>query len=269
MADRVHPLQPPEPTAATTVTQNPPESPVSSSDAFIPKPGPPPGTYVIQVPKDVILRTPPPANASRAKAYARRAARRRGCCCLVLAGLGALIFLLAVAAGVIFLVFRPRAPRYSIDALSVASFNLSDATVSPVFEATVRADNPNKKVGIYYRDGSDVKVSYDGVTLSEGAWPTFYHPPRNVTVFVSELKGAGILLSSDNRRALVKANSEGKVPLGMSIKVPIKVKFGAVRSWTIKVKVNCDVTVDKLTEKAKIVSKDCRVKVKVLGFFGL
>ncbi|URE11544.1 Late embryogenesis abundant protein [Musa troglodytarum] len=269
MSDRVHPVQPEEPVAGAT-----PETPRSSeprSGNVDPKPGPQPGSYVIHVPKDLVLRTPPEGNARRAKAYARRAARRRrSCCCLLLAWLAALLVLLAAAAGVLYLVFRPRAPDYSIDALSIAPLNLSAAAVSPQFNATVRADNPNKKVGIYYRHGSDITVTYDGVTLCTGAWPAFYHAPRNETVFVAVLTGSDIRLSSANQQSLLAAEAQGQqIPLRIDAKVPVRVKFGAVTSWTITVKVKCDIAVDKLTENAKIVSKNCHVKVKVFKFLVL
>ncbi|KAJ8478020.1 hypothetical protein OPV22_021747 [Ensete ventricosum] len=267
MSDRVHPVHP-EP--VTGVPLEIPRSAVPPSENVDPKPRPQPGSYVIQVPKDLVLRTPPESNARRAKAYARRASRRRrSCCCLLLAWLAALLVLLASAAGVLYLVFRPRAPHYSIDALSIAPLNLSAAAVSPQFNATVSADNPNKKIGIYYRQGSDIKVTYDGVTLCAGAWPAFYHAPRNETVFVAVLRGSGIRLSSANQQSLLAAEAQGQVPLRIDAKVPVRVKFGAVTSWTITVKVKCDIAVDKLSENAKIVSKNCHVKVKVLNFLGL
>ncbi|URD92901.1 Late embryogenesis abundant protein [Musa troglodytarum] len=232
---------------------------------ILPKPVRQPGSYVIQVPRDLVLRIPREGNASRAKAYARR----RGCCFLVFAWLGALLFLLAVVADILYLVFRPRVPQYSIDALSIASFNLSAASVSPAFDATVRAENPNKKVGIFYRDGNDVTVASDGVTLCTGAWPAFYQSPGNVTVFVAALKGSAIRLSSAARQALVTAETQRQVPLEIDVKVPVRIKFGAVTSWTITVKLKCDVTVTGLTENAKIVFKNCRVKVKLFKFLGL
>ncbi|RWW41804.1 hypothetical protein BHE74_00052689 [Ensete ventricosum] len=264
MADRVHPVQP-EP--ATGPIPDPSDSPRSSasSQSFLPKPVRQPGSYVIQVPRDLVLRVPPEGKASPGKAYARR----RGCCFLVFAWLGALLLLLAVVADILILGFLPRVPRYSIEALSIASLNLSAASVSPAFDANVRAENPNKNVGIYYRDGSDVTVAYDGVTLCTGAWPAFYQSPGNVTVFVAALRGSAILLSSADRQALVTAETQRQVPLEIDVKVPARIKFGGVTSWTITVKLKCDVTVTGLTENAKIVSKNCRVKVKLFKFIDL
>ncbi|XP_074561033.1 NDR1/HIN1-like protein 13 [Curcuma longa] len=246
MAERVHPSQPP------------PESPrssVSSGEAILPvrKPFPEPETHVINVP-----------NGTVEAAKAPRWWRRRCCVCLLC--FGAFVFLLAVTVGILFLAFRPRIPRYTIDGLSISSFDLTAFTVNPVFAVTVVADNRrNKRVGVYYRDGSDITAVYDGVTLCEGRWPTFYHPPRNETRFVTELRGSGIRLTAAVQSALVAAQMQGKVPLEVNVAVPIRIKFGAIRSWTIKVRVRCEVTVDGLRENAVVLDRRCRVKVKIFG----
>jgi hypothetical protein len=59
-----------------------------------------------------------------------------------------------------YLVFKPDLPNYSIDNITISGLNLMAAaatttttsvlTVSSKFDVTVRADNPNDKIGIYY-----------------------------------------------------------------------------------------------------------------------
>ncbi|XP_008786759.2 NDR1/HIN1-like protein 13 [Phoenix dactylifera] len=278
MDDRVHPAEsttaeekmaaPAEPAAISR-----PENPLAQKN--IEKLKPPPGTYVIQIPKDQIYRVPPPENARRFQTYTLRTHRRRhGCCCCCFAWTAALLlfFLVALAAAavILYFVFQPKIPNYSVDGLSVKGFNLSStaanlaadlAALSPEFDATVRADNANKKIGIYYRSGSSIAVSYDGVNLCHGVWPTFYQGERNATVFQTALTGSGIRLAAATHAALVTAQSHGKVPLEINIQVPVRLKFSAVTTWTITVKVRCDVTVDKLTADSRIISKSCSVKV--------
>lgn len=275
MADRVHHAESP---AAEEKPLNPAE-PLSSprpeshhfSKNFAERPKSPPESYVIQVPKDQIYRVPPPENAHRFESYARRSSRRgrRSCCCCCLAWTAALLLFLlvalAAAAGILYLIFKPKIPKYSVDGLAVKGFNLSTAaaaaTLSPEFDVTVRADNPNEKIGIYYRSGSSITVSYDAVSLCQGVWPTFYQGKRNVTVFETSLTGSGIRLSDAMQEALVTAQRRGEVPLEIDLKVPVRVKFGAVTTSTITVNVWCDVTVDKLTADSKIVSKSCSVEL--------
>ncbi|WOK95572.1 NDR1/HIN1-like protein 13 [Canna indica] len=269
--DRVHPDALPEPHFSPSPDlPDTPRSSASSAQNFIPKHPPSPGDYVVQVQKDQIFRVPPPENARRMATYARRSASRRrrsSClCCLAWAAAPFLILLLLATAtpGVLYLVLRPAQPAYSIDALPVTGFNLSSsasAVLSPAFLATVRAENPNKKIGIYYLRGSDVTASYGGVRLCHGEWPAFFQERRNVTTFKMTLTGSGIRLSSAMRQDLLTAQNRRQVPLRIDVKVPVRVKVGSVTSWTVTVKVRCDVTVDKLTADSKVVSESCSLKL--------
>ncbi|KAG0468273.1 hypothetical protein HPP92_017601 [Vanilla planifolia] len=203
----------------------------------------------------------------------RRANRRRGRCCrclaLTVALLSLLVFSLAAVTGILYLVLRPKLPRYSIDAISIRGLDLSaagpksnpDLTLSPLIDVTVRAENPNRKIGIDYRHGSSVAVSYSDVVLCRGIWPSFYQGKRNVTVFQTALKGSGIRLADATLGNLTAAQRRRQVPLEIGVRVPVRVKLGAITSWTINVKVHCDVTVDKLTADSKFISKNCKKRL--------
>ncbi|XP_052186227.1 NDR1/HIN1-like protein 13 [Diospyros lotus] len=261
MADRVHPTSSPPRSADASQLPPKPDHPGSES------PVPPPATYVIQVPKDQIYRHPPPENARRMKNYSRRNPRRSCCCrclCWTLGLLALFLVLLAATAGILYLVFRPESPKYSVEDVAVRGFNLSSAsTVSPKFDVTIRARNPNNKIGIYYEKESSVEVYYSDVRLCNGALPAFYQPSNNLTVLVTNLEGSNVILSSGVHSALVNDQEKGKVPLRVRVKAPVKLKIGAVKTWTITVKVKCDVAVDSLTTSSKILSKDCDYSVKL------
>nr|POF03065.1 ndr1/hin1-like protein 13 [Quercus suber] len=270
MADRVHPRDSPPPQPPVSAND---ETSSESSEPMLTlatrpnpcpdKPVPPPGTYVIHIPKDQVYRVPPPENANRYQALTRKSkTRRRPCCRCLCWSLGILAFLLAllaVSAAIFYLVVKPRSPNYSVDAISVSGLNLTAADaaastaslkVSPEFDVTVRADNPNDKIGIYYEPKSSVEIYYDD-------------PSNNVTVFETALKGSGVVLTSTVKNSLLQAQSQGKVPLLLTVRAPVKIKVGSVKSWTITVKVDCDITVDSLTANAKIFSKDCHYGVKI------
>lgn len=244
-----------------------------------PPPRPPPGTYVVQVPKDKVFRVPPPENARLFDHYTRRAKRRRGrscvrvCACL-LAGAVALAVLVAALAGIAYLVLRPKQPAYTVQALAVsglaglgnASSSPSAGAFSPGFDATVRADNPNGRIGVRYEGGrSRVSVSYDGVLLADGAWPAFYQGPRNVTVFVARAKGSGIRFSQRVRGQMAAAERLRSVPFDVDVEVPVRLQIGKVRTWAVPVWARCTVAVDRLAADAKVVSRSCDVKVRLLS----
>ncbi|KAK7320498.1 hypothetical protein VNO77_30026 [Canavalia gladiata] len=270
MADRVHPQDSPPVSGESQTTssqqpaivQNPPPQPLSE------KPVPPPGTYVIRIPKDQVYRVPPPENAHRQDQFIRRKHRRSRCCCCFCWLIGfifILIVLLGIAAGVLYLVFRPEAPKYTIDGIAIRGMNVTSPSsaeeVSPEFDVTVKADNPNDKIGIRYETDSSAEIFYNDVRLCNGALPAFYQPSNNVTVFKTVLRGNGIKLRSGDRSALLEAQTKRKVPLTVSLRAPVKIKVGSVQTWKITVKVDCDVTVNELTAQAKIVSKHCNYNV--------
>jgi hypothetical protein len=60
--------------------------------------------------------------------------------------------------------------------MAATATTTSVLTVSPEFDVTVRADNPNDKIGIYYRKDSSVEVYYSDVRLCNGVLPVFYQP---------------------------------------------------------------------------------------------
>lgn len=253
MAERVYPAD------------SPPESGQFSgnfsSGEFPRKLAPPPSTYVIQVPKDQIYRIPPPENAHRLQYLSRKKSNRscfRCCFCSFLAAIFILIVLAGISFAVLYLIYRPEAPKYSVEGFAVSGINLnSSSPISPQFNVTVRSRNGNGKIGVYYEKGSSVDVFYNGVDLCNGVLPAFYQPANNVTLVKTALTGSKIQLTSGMKKELRNEVIKKTVPFKLKIKAPVKIKVGSVKTWTITVKVNCDVTVDKLTAPSRIVSRKC------------
>ncbi|KAI4990770.1 hypothetical protein ZWY2020_039141 [Hordeum vulgare] len=201
---------------------------------------------------------------------------RAGCSCLrarlyLAVALLSLAVLLAAAVGAVYLAFKPRQPAYSVVSLAVSGLagvgNASaPGAISPGFVATVRADNSaNGKVGVHYDGaGSRVAVSYEGVSLADGAWPAFYQAPGNVTVFVARDKGTGIRFSERERGQMAAAERLKSVLFDVDITVPVRLQLGGVRTWALPVTVRCAMAVDSLAASAKVVSRSCDVKVPFL-----
>ncbi|KAL5076152.1 hypothetical protein RYX36_015136 [Vicia faba] len=99
--------------------------------------------------------------------------KKRSCCCRFLCCtftiLLVLIIAISITIGTLYLVFRPKLPKYSVDRLRISQFNLSDNNnLFVTFDVTVTARNPNKKIGIYYFLNNS---KYTGVGLnSEDDW---------------------------------------------------------------------------------------------------
>ncbi|CAM8967234.1 unnamed protein product [Rhodiola kirilowii] len=267
MADqRVHPRadSPPRDSASSSGTAE------FAMKAFIPaadQPVPQPGTYVIQIPKDQIYRVPPPENEYKFRNYTRQSKRRSRRCrfCFWFFSIILILAVLAgIAVGVFYLIIRPQTPNYSIDSLTISGFNLtSSTTISPRIDVAIRANNPNKRISIDYRAGGYAVAYHNGVKLCDGALPVFRQPMRNVTVIEAALGGSGLVLGSETRADMAREVSARNVPLRVNLRSPVRLKVGDVMTWTITVKLRCDVSVDRLAAGAKIVSNSCEFGVKL------
>lgn len=100
-------------------------------------------------------------------------------------------------------------------------------------------------------------VYYNDVDLCNGVMPVFYQPAKNVTVVRLALSGSKIQLTSGMRKEMRNEVSKKTLPFKLKIKAPVKIKVGSVKTWTMIVNVECDVTVDKLTAPSRIVSRKC------------
>ncbi|OWM69084.1 NDR1/HIN1-like protein 13 [Punica granatum] len=263
MADRVHPNEssPEEPLSPTHKA----DQPQSETCPALP----PPGTYVVKVPKDQVLRVPPPQNAKLFERYTRRSTRRgHRCCCLTLLILAVLVFLAGAAAGIFYLVVKPESPAYTITSLSITGLNLTasspSSAVSPEIITAIQVKNPNDKLGVYHVGGSSIRAYYMNVNLANGVLPVLSLPSNSEVPFNVTLRGEGIVLGSEVSEALINGQSQGRVPLRLKVRAPVKFKVGAVKTWKITVKLTCDVTVDKLTAGAKIVREKCDYGVNIL-----
>ncbi|KAL3620270.1 hypothetical protein CASFOL_035182 [Castilleja foliolosa] len=261
MADpQIHPSA--TPSSATPSSAAPPPT-NSGQTPKAPNPPPsrrltPPPSYVVQLPREQILRHPPPENATKFEELSRRKNRRSFCCyCYCCFALCLLLLLIAaaVSAASVYLIFDFKSPKYTVTNISVRKMNLtSSAPIRPEFDVSVKADNPSGNVGIYYMD-STVNIYYKGSELSYGVWPAFYQPKNNVTVLMTALTGFEV-----NNAVMTELRNDlrrKEVTFVVNVDAPVKFKVGSTKTWEIIVKVKCIVVVDALNEKAKIVSKDC------------
>lgn len=196
--------------------------------------------------------------------------RRRGCCCrfICCAVITVVVLLVLVAAtlGALYLVFQPKAPRYSVDRLSVSEFQVdSTLTASARFDVTVTATNPNGRIGIFYERGSSLSVWYDTHRLAQGTLPAFYQGHHNTTVLGVVMAGQA-QLGSAVMTALRDAQQTGAVPLLFRADVPLRVELGTLKLWTITSKVRCDLVVDSLLNagsQIKIKASNCKFSLKL------
>ncbi|CAL9042336.1 unnamed protein product [Musa banksii] len=209
------------------------------------------------------------AGATAPAAHSRPPRKRRSRCCTCLCwsllAIVILIVVIAVAAGVLYLVFRPKIPKYSVDRLAVSSFAVDDnATVAVTFNVTVTARNPNRRIGIYYQGGSDLSAWYTDERLCTGSFPAFYQGHRNTTVLHVLLAGEA-KIGSELLTELLQQQQTGTIPLAVRGVVPVRVKLGKLKLWKVRFKVRCSLVVNSLSASGdvSIRSSSCKFKLKL------
>ncbi|VFQ99753.1 unnamed protein product [Cuscuta campestris] len=241
-----------------------PTAPLVPPGSFRSEKGNPETQHVVSVQPPYPQPPPPPPPAAVIRK--RRSCCRRclcwTCCSLLLA-----VLAVAVSAAVLFLVFRPKLPKYSVDSLTISQLSLSpdNNTLSAAFRVSITARNPNKKIGIYYRSGSRLRVAYAGTDLCEGPFPEFYQGHRNTTVVNVALTGQTTDASGLLRSMQTQQQTEGIVPLDLRAKVPVRVKIGKLKMMKWKFLVKCRVGVDSLSQVnvIRVRSSKCKFRFRL------
>ncbi|KAF8024335.1 hypothetical protein BT93_F1504 [Corymbia citriodora subsp. variegata] len=255
MADqqRIHPAGDPE----APQTPNAPLVPRNSSKSDQGDPAPHDNVYY------------PPVQRTLPVVHSRPPKRRRSCFCKcfcwTFSFLVLLIVAVAITAGILYLAFRPKLPKFSIDGLQITQFDLSNnGSLDATFDVNITARNPNKKIGIYYEGGSRITVLYEGEQLCQGALPKFYQGHRNTTVLVVPLSGqtqngTGLLTQLQAQQAT------GSIPLNLRVRQPVRVKLGKLKLFKVKFLVRCQLNVDSLSENnsIRITSSSCKFRLRL------
>nr|WIW57586.1 late embryogenesis abundant protein LEA16 [Pinus tabuliformis] len=200
--------------------------------------------------------------------YHSRPPKRRNsfcrCLCCTICFLVVLVAIIAIACGILYLVFQPRIPKYSVDSIRISNFSINaDLSTNCQFAVNVRARNPNKEIGIYYLDNSHLAVSYSGTEVCTGALPVFYQGHKNTTLLDVALSATGARLTSAVVSTLKEQQQKASVPLNLKADVPVKIKLGKLKSMKIKVRVQWDLVVDRLNGNVKVTTEKSKVRVKL------
>ncbi|CAI9753273.1 unnamed protein product [Fraxinus pennsylvanica] len=171
MADhqRIHPVQDPEAAAPQTTT-----APLVPRGSFRSDKGDPAEQY------PPFRRTIPYAPS---KPPPRKSCCRK-CLCWTISLLLLQILIIGILAAIIYFVFQPKIPKYSVDAMRITQFNLgNDNSLSATFNVNITARNPNKKIdagckqitSVIAGATADGKYSFEASSQGSGeaeAWKT-------------------------------------------------------------------------------------------------
>ncbi|KAK6289457.1 hypothetical protein POUND7_000998 [Theobroma cacao] len=198
-----------------------------------------------------------------------RPPKKRSCCCKCICWTISLIVLLLIilgaTVGILYLAFRPKLPKYSIDSLRISDLRLNfDMTLYAKFDVKITANNPNKKIGIYYEQGGRLSVWYTNSKLCQGSLPKFYQGHQNITKLDVVLTGqteAGSTLMS----ALQEQQQTGQIPLDLKVDAPVAIKLGKLKMRKVRILGDCKLVVDSLSANniISIKASNCKFRLKL------
>lgn len=239
--------------------------------------------------KDFIYKVPPPLPADHPSARAaQRQGRGRGSCCgrsccccigILCSILAAIVIILGITALVLYLVLQPKTPDFSVSDATITSFNLSAQPLSSSNAVSgaslylnadvtfnVTAENPNKKIGIYY-DEVDVTLFYGDQDIGEGAIPGFYQGHKNKTFLLLHMKGqdVGLTPALGSTLQTTLQDADNSIVLHARTMAKVRIKVGSWKSRASKFQIDCDVEMSNPTApNPHLLSKSCSFKVKKL-----
>ncbi|XP_057538940.1 NDR1/HIN1-like protein 6 [Amaranthus tricolor] len=194
---------------------------------------------------------------------------KRNCCCrafcCILCTLLILLVLIGATIGILFLIFRPKIPHYSIDTLKITQFSPnSNNSISATFSVNITARNPNKHIGIYYLSGSSLSAYYKDILLCQGSLPKFYQGHRNTTFLDVSLSGTVNNATGFSSTYQEQLRQTGNIPLLLRAKVPVKIKLGKLKLMKMRFKVKCELSIQSLAnnQEIRIGTSSCKFRLK-------
>ncbi|OWM67222.1 hypothetical protein CDL15_Pgr000674 [Punica granatum] len=154
------------------------------------------------------------------------------------------LLLAGVTALIVYLVYRPEKPRFSV--VGAAIYNLNTSTpplISSTMQFTIMTRNPNRRVSIYY-DHLTAYVSYRNQAISPLlALPPLYHERRKTVALSPVLGGTAVPLQVEVANALAVDEAYGVVALRVVVMGRLRYKAGVIRTGHYGMLVRCDVLV--------------------------
>ncbi|CAI9265841.1 unnamed protein product [Lactuca saligna] len=219
--------------------------PSKPKEATVVKPTPPP-TNKPQLYNPNLNRHPYRPNPN---IYHRNCRRSYFCvCCFWSILIIILLLLLATITGcILYLLYRPHRPTFSITALKISQFNLtttSDDTtrLTSNLNLTLSTKNPNKKVVFYY-DPITITCLSEETQIANGSFTnSLVSNPNNITIIRSSLYSSSLLLETtivNQIKSDLKKKKSG-LPLKILLDTEARVKIESIRTKKVGIRIECE-----------------------------
>ncbi|XP_042481205.1 NDR1/HIN1-like protein 1 [Macadamia integrifolia] len=179
---------------------------------------------------------------------------------------GVLILLVGVTALILWLVYRPEKPRFTVVNAAVYDLNItSPPIISTAMHFTIITRNPNHRVSIYY-DRLLVFVSYRNQRITPPTvLPPLFHERHSTVAVSAKLGGTAVPVSMEVVNGLVMDEEYGVVGMRLVLLGNIRWKAGPFKTRHYRIYVKCDILVGLkngyVGQVPLLQSPDCRVDI--------
>ncbi|KAF5749814.1 hypothetical protein HS088_TW03G00140 [Tripterygium wilfordii] len=250
---------PPHPNPSPVSKNNNNDSTAANEPPLLPPPPPikvHSETYIIQIPKEIIYRVPPPENAAIVEQFRTPVKKDRSHCkriVWIIVALALIALVIGVTMAVLHHIFSPQVPSFSIDKVVLKTLKSSSHQRSNFgFEVTLKAKNPNERMDISY-DTGDVLLLLKEHKFATGEMPELHQDEGGSSDVRIGLKGSSATLPKE----IEKAKDH---PVSLTLKMHVKVKFDApiLNIGSKDMDVVCTFKMNKLMGKSsKVQSQQC------------
>ncbi|XP_054814458.1 NDR1/HIN1-like protein 1 [Prosopis cineraria] len=160
----------------------------------------------------------------------------------ILIGILALTGLILFIIILILIILRPTKPRFTLQDAALYALNSNESpfpTLNLTMQATFSAQNPNDRIGVFYRS-LEVYVTYRDQQVSLTVLlPPAYQDHHDITFWSPYLYGISVTVPPYAVDALQQDKNAGAVMLKVVVEGRVKWKVGSWVSGTYHLHVNC------------------------------
>ncbi|KAE8700698.1 chaperonin CPN60-like 2 [Hibiscus syriacus] len=193
---------------------------------------------------------------------------RRSCCCScclwTTIAILVLILLSAIAGAILYVLYRPHRPTFTVSSLNVSALNISSAS-KLITNLNVEAKNPNKKV-VYSYDPTTISINTsDDIDIGDGSFGSFVHGTKNTTLLKAAIASSHQELDYTSAGKLKTGlKSKNGLPLKIKLETKVKAKMGALKTPKLRIMVTCEgvkVSVPKVKSATTASTSNAKCKV--------
>lgn len=182
-------------------------------------------------------------DGKKGKGGAYRPGAARACCC----GLLAFLFLAGLTALILYLVYRPSKPRFTVIGAAIYELNATSqqvpTAISTSMQFTVVIRNPNERSSVFYDRLAAYAVYRNQPITPPAPLPPLYQDEDSTVAMSPVLGGAFVPVSAEVAGGLVTDQAYGAVGLRLVVMGRVKYKAGPFRSAWTRMFVRCDLLV--------------------------